>query len=96
MSTIISKSSQVSNQEFDLEQVKGKVVITREVKVPTFQTMITEWLMKVTGHQKCAHALVEPFPKCMSVFVPGNTSELTPGESSVTVVLRIYQGERSP
>ena len=27
VSTIISKSSQVSNQEFDLEQVKGKVVM---------------------------------------------------------------------
>ena len=92
VSTIISKSSQVSDQEFDLEQVKGKVVITKEVKIPTFQTMITEGLMKVMGHQKHVHVLVEPSSKCMSVFVPGNTSELIPGESGVTVVLRNLSG----
>ena len=38
VSTIISKSSQVSDQEFDLDQVKGKVVITKKVRVPAFQT----------------------------------------------------------
>ena len=88
MSTIILKSSQVSDQEFDLEQVKGKVVITREVKMPTFQTIITEGLTKVMGHQKHVHVLVKPSPKCTSVFVPGNTSELIPGELGVTVVPR--------
>ena len=36
VSTIISKSSQVSDQEFELEQGKGKVVITKEVKIPAF------------------------------------------------------------
>ena len=74
VSTIISKSSQVSDQEFDLEQVKGKVVTTKEGKIPTFQTVITEGLTKVMGHQKHVHVLVEPSPKCTSVFVPGNTS----------------------
>ena len=88
ISTIISKSSQVSDQEFDLEQVKGKVVTTKEVKIPAFQTMITEGLLKVMGHQKCVHVLVEPSPKCMSIFLPRNTSELIPGELGVTVVLR--------
>ena len=34
--TIISKSSQVSDQEFYLDQVKGKVVTTKKVKIPTF------------------------------------------------------------
>ena len=92
MSTIISKLSQVSDQEFDFEQVKGKVVITKEVKIPTFQTVITEGLTKVTGHQKHVHVLVEPSAKCMSVFVPGNTSELIPGESGVTVVVRNLSG----
>ena len=52
VSTIISKSSQVSDQEFDLEQVKSKVVITKEVKIPSFRPVITEGLMKVMGHQK--------------------------------------------
>ena len=89
---MISKSSQVSDQEFDLEQVKGKVVITKEVKIPAFQTVITEGLTKVMGHQKHVHVLVEPSPKCTSVFVPGNTSELIPGELGVTVVLRNLSG----
>ena len=92
VSTIISKSSQVSDQEFDLEQVEGKVVITKEVKIAASQTVITEGLMKVTGHQKHVHVLVEPSPKCTSVFVPGNTSELIPGELGVTVVLRNLSG----
>ena len=92
VSTIISKSSQVSDQEFDLEQVKGKVVITKEVRIPTFQTVIAGGLTKVTGHQKWVCVLVEPSPECMSVFVPGNTSELIPGELGVTVVLRNLSG----
>ena len=92
MSTIISKSSQVSDQEIDLEQVKGKVVITKVVKIPAFQTVITEGLMKVTGHQKHVHVLVEPSPECMSVFVPGNTSELIPGGLGVMVALRNLSG----
>ena len=92
MSTIISKSSQVCDQEFDLEQVKGKVVITKEVKIPTFQTVITGGLTKVMGHQKHVHVLVEPSPKCTSIFVPGNTSKLIPGGSSVAVVLRNISG----
>ena len=36
--------------------------------------------------------LVEPSPKCASVFVPGNTSELIPGELGVTGVLRNLSG----
>ena len=30
VSTVLSKSSQVSDQEFDLDQVKGKVVTTKK------------------------------------------------------------------
>ena len=87
MSTIISKSLHVSDQDFDFEQVKGKVVTIKEVKIPAFQTVIEEGLTKVTGHQKHVHMLVEPSPKCMSVFVQGNTSELILGELGVTVLL---------
>ena len=76
MSTIILKSSQTSDPEFDLDQVKGKVVITKKVIVPSFQTVIAIGLTKVTGHQKHFHVLVEPSPTCTSIFVPGNTSEL--------------------
>ena len=88
VSTIISKAALISDLEFDLEQVKGKVVTSKKVKIPAFQTMIVKGLTKVTGHQKHIHVLVEPSPKCTSVFVPRNTSELRPGGSIVTVGLR--------
>ena len=92
MSTIISKSSQVGDQEFDLDQVKGKVVTTKKVKIPAFQIVIAIGLTNVSGHQKHIHVLVEPSPECMSIFVPGNTSKLIPGGSGVAVVLRNLSG----
>ena len=92
VSTIISKSSQVSDQKFDLDQVKGKVVTTRKVMIPAFQTVIAKGLTKVTGHQKHVHVLVEPSPKCASIFVPGNTSESIPGGSGLAVVHRNLLG----
>ena len=88
VSTIISKSSQASNLEFHLDQVKGKLVITKKVILPAFQTVIARGLTKVTGHQKCVHVLVEPTLNCTSIFVPGNTSELIPEGSGVAVVLK--------
>ena len=72
--------------------LQGKVVTTKKVMVPAFPTLIAKGLTKVTGHQKCAHVLVEPFPKCTSIFVPGNTSKLIPGASGVGVVLRNLSG----
>ena len=92
MSMIISKSALISDPEFDLDQVKGKVVTSKKVKIPTLQTVVVKGLTKITGHQKHVHVLVEPSLNCMSVFVPGNTSELIPGGSGVTVVLRNLSG----
>ena len=92
MSTIISKTSQVSDQEFDLDQVKGKVVTTKKVKISAFQPVITKGLSKVTGHQKHVHVLVESSLKCKSIFIPGNTAELISGGSGVAVVLRNVSG----
>ena len=63
VSTIISKSTEVSDQKFDLEQVKSKVLVTKEVEIPGCQTMVTEGLKKVMGHQKHVHVLVEPSPQ---------------------------------
>ena len=54
--------------------------------------VVVKGLTTVTGHWKCAHVSVEPSPKCTSIFVPGNTSELRPGGSGVTVVLRNLSG----
>ena len=92
MITTISKLSQVSDQEFDLDQVKGKVVTTKKVMIPAFQTMIAKGLTKVTGHQKHVHVLVELSPECTSIFVLGNTSKLIPRGSGVAVVLRNLSG----
>ena len=87
VSTVLSKSSQVSDQEFDLDQVKGKVVITKKVISPIFQMVIAKGLTKDTGHQKHVHVLEEQSPKCKNIFLPGNTSELIPGRLGETVVL---------
>ena len=92
VSTIISKSASVSDPEFDLNQVKGKVVTSEELKIPVSQTVIVRGLTMVTEHQKHVHVLVEPSPKCTSVLILGNTSELRPGRSDVTVVLRNLLG----
>ena len=92
VSTTISKLALVSNPEFDLDQVKGKVVTCEKVKIPTLQTAVVKELTMVTGHQKHVHVLVEPSPKCANVFVLGNTSELKPGGSDITVVPRNLSG----
>ena len=64
VSTILSKSLQVSDKEIDLDQGKGKVIITKKVIVPAFQTLIVKGIMKITGHQKRVHVFVESSPKC--------------------------------
>ena len=61
----------MSDQEYDLDQVKGKVVITKKVVVPAFQTVIARGLTKVTMHQNHVHVLVELSPNCTSIFIPG-------------------------
>ena len=62
MSTIISKSALIGDPDFDLNRVKGKVVTTKKVKIPAFQTIIPKGLTKVTRDQKHVHVLVEPSP----------------------------------
>ena len=72
--------------------MKGKVDVTKKVIVPAFQMLIVKGLMKVTGHQKHVHVLVEPSPKCKNIFIPGNTTELKPEGSRVDVVLQNLLG----
>ena len=93
ISMIISKSALVSDLELDLDQVKGNIVTSKKVKIPILQTKIVKGLTKVAGHQKHVQVLVEPSPKCTSVFVLGNTSELRSGGSGVAVVLRNLSGK---
>ena len=59
MRMIISKSALISDQEFDLDQVKGKVVTSKKVKIPNLQVVVIKELTKVTGHPKHVHVLVE-------------------------------------
>ena len=44
--TVLSKSLQVGDHEFDLNQVKGKVVITKKMIVPTFLMLLVRGLTK--------------------------------------------------
>ena len=57
VSMIISKSAPISDPEFDLDQVKGKVVTSDKVKIPTLQTAVVKGLTMVTGHQKHVHVM---------------------------------------
>ena len=62
---MILKSASVSDPEFDLDQVKGKVVTCEKVKIPALQTAAVKKLTMITGHWKHVHVLVEPSPKCI-------------------------------
>ena len=88
VSMIISKAAPVSGLEFDLDQVKCEVVTCEEVKIPALQTIVVTGLTMITGHCKHVHVFMEPSPKCVNVFVLGNTSELRSRRSDVTVVLQ--------
>ena len=78
VSMIISKAAPVGDPEFDLDQVRGKVVTCEEVKIFISQTIVVKGLTMTTGHCKHVHMLIEASPKCVNVFFPGNTSELRP------------------
>ena len=92
VSTIILKAISLSDPDFDLDQVKGRVMISEEVTIPASQTTVVKGLTMTTGHHKCIHVLVELSHKCMNVFVLGNTSELKPGNSDIEVVIQNRSG----
>ena len=68
------------------------MVTSEEVTIPALQITVVKGLITITGHQKCVHVLVESSPKCMNVFIPGNTSELKPGNSDIEVVIQNRSG----
>ena len=88
VSTIILKTISISDPGFNLDQVKGSVVIGEEVTIPALQITAVKGLTTITGHRKCVHVLLELSPKCMNVFILGNTSEVKPGNSGVEVVIQ--------
>ena len=78
----------MSDPDFDLDHVRGRVVISEEVTIPASQTTVVKGLTMITGHHKHIHVLMESSHKCMNVFIPGNTSELRPGNSDIEVVIQ--------
>ena len=88
VNTIIVKTTSVSDPEFDLDHVRGKVVTSEEVTIPASQTIVVKGLTMITGHHKHVHMLIESSPNCVNVFVLGNTSELRPGKSEIEVVIQ--------
>ena len=87
VSTIISKTIAISDPDFNLDQVQGNVVVREEVTILALQTTVVKGLTTITGHHKHVHVLVESSPKCTTVFILGNTSELKPGTSDIEVVV---------
>ena len=83
----------MNDLEFDLDKVRGKVVTCEEVKIPTSQTVVIKGLTMIIGHCKLVHVLMESSPKCVNVFILGNTSELRPGKSDLNVVLQNRSGK---
>ena len=93
ISTIISKAISISDPDFNLDQVKGSVVISEEVAIPALQITAVKGLTTITGHHKCVHVLMESSPKCMNVFIPWNISELKPDNSNIVVVIQNRSGK---
>ena len=87
VSTIISRAIFISDPDFNLDQVKGSVVISEEVTIPAMQITVVKGLTTIMGHHKSVHVFVESSPKCTTVFILGNTSELKAGNSHIEVVV---------
>ena len=83
----ISKAAPASDLEFDLDNVRGRVVTCEEVTIPI------KGLTMITGHCKHVHVLMELSPKYVNVFILGNTSELRLGKSDVNVVIQNRSGK---
>ena len=60
--------------------------------IPALHITVVKGLITITGHHKCVHVLVELSPKCTTVFIPRNTSELKPGNSDIEVVIQNRSG----
>ena len=86
------KAISVSDPGSDLDQVRGRVVISEEVITPASQITVVKGLTMITGHHKHIHVLMESSNKYMNIFILGNTSELKPGNSNIEVVIQNRSG----
>ena len=86
----LSKSSVLKEPNFDLDQVKGEVKLTKEVTIKPFQTVHVSGLTECDRHFKRVNVIVESDPKKnyeATNPINGYTM-LKPGSSRVSVGIR--------
>ena len=88
----LEKNLKVTKPEFDLNQIKGHVKLTKSVTIAPFQTMRASGLAECNQHFKRVNVLVEPDPdKCYESVIPiHGYTVLKPGSSRVSVGLRYH------
>ena len=86
----LEKNLKISKPEFDLNQVKGHVRLTKSVTIAPFQTIRAPGLTECNQHFKRVNVLVEPDPdrSYKSVVPIHGYTVLKPGSSRVSVGLR--------
>ena len=87
---ILSKSSVLKESNLVLNQVKGKVKLTKVVTIKPFQTVHVSGLMECDQHFKRVNVIVESNPKInyeTAISINGYTM-LKPGSSRVSVGIR--------
>ena len=86
----LSKSSVLKEPNFDLNQVKGKVKLTKAVTIKPFQTVCVLGFTECDQHFKRVDVIVESNPKIdyeTAILINGYTM-LKPGSSRVSVGIR--------
>ena len=86
----LSKSSVLKEPDFDLEQVKGKVKLTKVVTIKPFQTVHVSGLTECDQHFKRVNVIVESDPKInYDAAIPIiRYTVLKPGSSRLSVGIR--------
>ena len=84
------KNLKVAKPEFDLNQIKGHVKLTKSVTIAPFQTICASGLAECNQHFKRVNVLVEPDPdKCYESVIPiHGYTVLKPGSFRVSVGLQ--------
>ena len=86
----LSKLSALEEPNFDLNQVKGKVKLTKAVTIKPFQTVHVSGFIECNQHFKRVNVIVESNPKInyeTTILINGYTV-LKPGSSRVSVGIR--------
>ena len=84
------KSKTIRDPEFDLDQVKGKVKLTKKITLAHFETIQVSAKSSIRGHYKRVLIIMEKLnANTDSVVEPVNRySVLHPGSDRVQIVLR--------